>query len=125
MRVQNTYKVFITYLYIIMKKTTDSSTLHNSFVSGSQENLQENVTGANSNPTQAPTEWHKSVIVQSSPDEFSASQCYTITRTYTLTDIYRKLSDYEKREKELSSNDLSEYCELKKILLGLDYILHQ
>lgn len=57
-----------------MKKTTDSSTLHNSFVSSSQENLQENNTGANSMPTQAPTEWHKSVIVQSSPDEFSASQ---------------------------------------------------
>ena len=55
-----------------MKKTTDSSTLHNSFVKGSQENLQENVTGANSLPTQAPTEFDKSVIVQSSPDEFDA-----------------------------------------------------
>ena len=41
-------------------------------MSSSQENLQENNTGANSIPTQAPTEWHKSVIVQSSPDEFDA-----------------------------------------------------
>ena len=55
-----------------MKKTTDSSTLHNPLVKGSQENLQENVTGANSLPTQAPTEFDKSVIVQSSPDEFDA-----------------------------------------------------
>lgn len=55
-----------------MKKKTDSSTLHNSFVKGSQENLQENVTGANSLPTQAPTEFDKSVIVQSSPEEFDA-----------------------------------------------------
>jgi len=54
--------------------TIDSSTLHNRFVTGSQENLQEKKDGANSNPTQAPTESHKSVIVQSSPDEFSASQ---------------------------------------------------
>lgn len=107
-----------------MKKTTDSSTLHNSFVSSSQENLQEKKVGANSMPTQAPTEWHKSVIVQSSPDEFDASQTYTITRKYNLTDIYRKILDYDKREKTLSSNDLSEYCELKKILLGWDYILH-
>lgn len=55
-----------------MKKTTDSSTLHNSLVKGSQENLQENKGGANSMPTQAPTEFDKSVIVQSSPDEFDA-----------------------------------------------------
>ncbi len=59
-----------------MKKTTDSSTLHNPLVKGSQENLQENVTGANSLPTQAPTEFDKSVIVQSSPASFSASQLF-------------------------------------------------
>ena len=49
--------------------TVDSSTLHNNFVESSQENLQEK---ANSMPTQAPTEFDKSAIVQSSPEEFDA-----------------------------------------------------
>ena len=49
--------------------TVDSSTLHNNLVESSQENLQEK---ANSMPTQAPTEFDKSAIVQSSPEEFDA-----------------------------------------------------
>jgi len=55
-----------------MKKTTDSSTLHNSVMWSSQENLQENNTGANSMPTPSPQGAHKWNIVQSSPEEFDA-----------------------------------------------------
>lgn len=54
--------------------TTDSSTLHNNLVESSQENLQENVGGANSMPTQAPTEFDKSAIVQSSPNTHCVEQ---------------------------------------------------
>ncbi len=55
-----------------MVKTTDSSTLHNSVMWSSQENLQENNTGANSIPTPSPQGAHKWNIVQSSPEEFDA-----------------------------------------------------
>jgi len=55
-----------------MKKTTDSSTLHNSVMWSSQENLQENNTGANSMHTPSPQGAHKWNIVQSSPEEFDA-----------------------------------------------------
>ena len=55
-----------------MKKTIDSSTLHNSVMWSSQENLQENNTGANSMPTPSPQGAHKWNIVQSSPEEFDA-----------------------------------------------------
>ena len=50
----------------------DSSTLHNNFVVGSQENLQEDKKGANSMPTQVLSDTTNGSIVQSSPDEFDA-----------------------------------------------------
>ena len=109
-----------------MKKTTDSATLHNSFVKGSQENLQENVTGANSLPTQAPTEFDKSVIVQSSPEEFDAvakaeliiEKRYTKKEAfYVLVDkIHNWITASEHHNKESEFNAIINY-------LWLDYII--
>lgn len=105
--------------------TIDSSTLHNNIVTSSQENLQENDTGANSMPTPSPQGEQQNFIVQSSPDEFDADARAKIilTREYTLQDIYRKINDYEKRE-HLSCRDRKEYEEMCDILFIDDYILY-
>lgn len=76
--------------------TIDSSTLHNRFVTGSQENLQEKETGANSMPTQAPDGEPQKDIVQSSPEEFDADaevETITVKITYTKKQLFYKLLD--------------------------------
>lgn len=84
--------------------TIDSSTLHNNIVTSSQENLQEENTGANSMPTQAPKGEQQNFIVQSSPDEFDADARADDTFVFKWAiynrKYFEKLQKITDREKE-------------------------
>lgn len=86
--------------------TIDSSTLHNNIVTSSQENLQENNTGANSMPTQAPKGEQQNFIVQSSPDEFDA---------VAMPEISKMKAEISKMTKEINNKIKETWESMKEI----------